>query len=214
MTDQLESKECRTCRAIGLVIAAILVGLITYYISKSAPIWVAILAFLILLAVGLWLVNLFCCRNETQAAPAAATPEATPEPAPEPAPAVEPEMAATPVAEPSIEPAATSDAADEDEGTDESARPEALAGPRDGKADDLKKIKGVGPKLEKLLNSLGFYHFDQVANWTAEEVAWVDANLEGFKGRVSRDGWVDQAKTLAEGGDTEFSKKVDKGDVY
>ncbi len=86
-------------------------------------------------------------------------------------------------------------------------RPAALEAARDGAADDLKKIKGVGPKLEALLNSLGFYHFDQVAGWTAEEVAWVDENLEGFKGRVTRDDWVAQAKILAAGGETEFSKR-------
>ena len=93
-------------------------------------------------------------------------------------------------------------------------KPTALDGPRDGAADDLKAIKGVGPKLEALLHSLGFFHFDQIAAWTAAEVGWVDENLEGFKGRVSRDNWVDQAKTLAAGGETEFSKKVKKGDVY
>ena len=79
------------------------------------------------------------------------------------------------------------------------ARPAALKAARGGRADDLKLIKGVGPKLEKLLNSLGFFHFDQVAAWTGSEVAWVDDNLEGFKGRVSRDGWVAQAKRLAKG---------------
>jgi len=99
------------------------------------------------------------------------------------------------------------------EGTDEGTRPAALDGPRGGTADDLKRIKGVGPKLEKVCNSLGFYHFDQIAAWTADEIAWVDANLEGFRGRVTRDAWVDQAKTLATGGDTEFSKRVDDGDV-
>lgn len=93
-------------------------------------------------------------------------------------------------------------------------RPEALKGPIDGKADNLKEIKGIGPKLEKLCNSLGFYHFDQIAKWTPEEVAWVDDNLEGFKGRVTRDTWVAQAKILAAGGDTEFSKRVEDGDVY
>lgn len=87
-------------------------------------------------------------------------------------------------------------------------RPEALETARDGKADDLKLIKGVGPKLEKLCNSLGFFHFDQIAAWTADEVAWVDANLEGFKGRVTRDEWVAQAKILASGGETEFSKRA------
>ena len=101
-------------------------------------------------------------------------------------------------------------AADDSPGT----KPTTLSAARDGKADDLKQIKGVGPKLEKVCNSLGFYHFDQIAAWTADEVAWVDANLEGFKGRVTRDDWVAQAKVLAEGGSTEFSKKVKKGDVY
>jgi NADH-quinone oxidoreductase subunit E len=77
--------------------------------------------------------------------------------------------------------------------------PQKLDGPRGGVADDLKRIKGIGPKLEQLCHSLGFFHFDQVANWTDEEVAWVDANLEGFKGRVTRDQWVAQAKELAKG---------------
>jgi len=87
-------------------------------------------------------------------------------------------------------------------------KPAVLAEARDGKADDLKMIKGVGPKLEKLLHSMGFFHFDQVANWTAEELAWVDHNLEGFKGRASRDEWVAQAKLLATGQETEFSKRA------
>ncbi len=78
-------------------------------------------------------------------------------------------------------------------------RPAALAGPRGGKADDLKLIKGVGPKLEALCNRLGFWHFDQIANWTPAEVAWVDDNLEGFKGRVSREDWITQARDLAAG---------------
>ncbi|MEL7149675.1 MAG: hypothetical protein AAGK71_03015 [Pseudomonadota bacterium] len=100
------------------------------------------------------------------------------------------------------------------EGTDEGTRPTGLDAPRDGKADNLKEIKGIGPKLEKLCNRLGFWHFDQVAAWTSDEVAWVDANLEGFKGRVTRDQWVEQAKVLAAGGSTEFSKRVEDGDVY
>ncbi|MCK0148763.1 NADH-quinone oxidoreductase subunit E [Marivita sp. S6314] len=93
-------------------------------------------------------------------------------------------------------------------------KPATLSEAREGGADDLKQIKGVGPKLEQLCNDLGFYHFDQIASWTADEVAWVDQNLKGFKGRVSRDNWVEQAKTLASGGETEFSSRVKKGDVY
>ncbi|SEK36323.1 Predicted 5' DNA nuclease, flap endonuclease-1-like, helix-3-turn-helix (H3TH) domain [Roseovarius azorensis] len=93
-------------------------------------------------------------------------------------------------------------------------RPEGLSAPRDGQADDLKQIKGIGPKLEQLCHGLGFYHFDQIAGWGPQEVAWVDANLKGFKGRVSRDNWVEQARTLAAGGETEFSRRVEGGDVY
>jgi predicted flap endonuclease-1-like 5' DNA nuclease len=100
------------------------------------------------------------------------------------------------------------------EGSEEGTKPATLTAAREGGPDNLKEIKGVGPKLEKMLHTMGFYHFDQIANWTADEVAWVNANLEGFKGRVTRDNWVEQAKILASGGETEFSKRVDKGDVY
>ncbi|MEM9319800.1 MAG: NADH:ubiquinone oxidoreductase [Pseudomonadota bacterium] len=143
---------------------------------------------------------------------AAPTAEAAPAPAPEPAPAPAPTPAPEPEPEPA--PAAAPAPAPEPVAEADATRPEALDGPRGGVADDLKRIKGVGPKMEKLCNSLGFYHFDQISSWTPAEVAWVDANLEGFKGRVTRDNWVEQAKLLASGGETEFSKKVDKGDVY
>ena len=46
------------------------------------------------------------------------------------------------------------------------------------------------------MHKLGFYHFDQIAAWSAAEIAWVDDNLEGFKGRVTRDRWVAQAKMI------------------
>ncbi len=78
----------------------------------------------------------------------------------------------------------------------DSARPTGMSAPRDGTADDLKKITGIGPKLEAVLNDMGYWHFDQIADWTEAEVTWVDENLEGFKGRVSRDNWVAQARAL------------------
>ncbi|WP_243405010.1 endonuclease [Pelagivirga sediminicola] len=78
-------------------------------------------------------------------------------------------------------------------------KPKTLDAPRAGGADDLKRIKGIGPKLETMLNGMGFYHYDQIANWTEAEIAWVDRNLTGFKGRASRDEWVRQAVTLARG---------------
>ncbi|MBC9245397.1 NADH-quinone oxidoreductase subunit E [Paracoccus sp. 11-3] len=93
-------------------------------------------------------------------------------------------------------------------------RPEGLDAARDSGADDLKLINGVGPKLEEMLNRLGFWHFDQVAAWGPEELAWVDQNLEGFKGRASRDDWVAQAKILATGGETEFSKRAEDDGRY
>ncbi len=141
------------------------------------------------------------------------SPASEPEPAPatppvsavEDAPAPEPEPA--PESEPAPEPAPAAATAPVD---GPGKKPATLTEARDGKADNLKLIKGVGPKLEKLCNTLGFYHFDQIAAWTAEEVAWVDQNLEGFKGRVTRDTWVEQARILAEGGETEFSARSKK----
>ncbi|WP_345741666.1 endonuclease [Roseovarius nanhaiticus] len=96
----------------------------------------------------------------------------------------------------------------------EGKKPETLSAPRGGKADDLKMIKGVGPKLEIMLHGMGFYHYDQIANWSEEEIAWVDQNLQGFKGRATRDDWKGQAKTLASGGTTEFSSRASKGDLH
>ncbi len=79
------------------------------------------------------------------------------------------------------------------------SKPKALKSARGGKPDDLKIIIGIGPKLEILCHKLGFFHFDQLAAWTDAEIAWVDDNLEGFKGRVTRDKWVEQARALAAG---------------
>ncbi|MCA0905200.1 NADH-quinone oxidoreductase subunit NuoE [Ruegeria marisrubri] len=92
-------------------------------------------------------------------------------------------------------------------------QPETLTAARDGKADDLKLLKGVGPKLEETLNELGFYHYDQIAAWTPEHVAWVDARLK-FKGRIERDGWIEQAAKLAAGEETEFAKRAKEDGTY
>ncbi|MGI9499217.1 MAG: hypothetical protein ACR2P3_04210, partial [Geminicoccaceae bacterium] len=88
----------------------------------------------------------------------------------------------------------------------EGVRPEALPQARDGVADNLKKISGVGPKLEKTLNGLGIFHFTQIASFTPDNVTWVDRHLR-FKGRIERENWIEQAKTLAAGGETEFSRR-------
>jgi NADH-quinone oxidoreductase subunit E len=70
---------------------------------------------------------------------------------------------------------------------------------RKGGADDLKLIWGVGPKMELLLQSMGFFHFDQIAAWSDENLRYVDRRLEGFKGRARRDDWIGQARKLATG---------------
>lgn len=78
--------------------------------------------------------------------------------------------------------------------------PERLSAPRKGRADDLKEIEGIGPAMEKLCNEMGFYHFDQIASWSDADVAWVDANMKTFKGRIVRDRWVAQAKLIGSEG--------------
>ncbi len=62
-------------------------------------------------------------------------------------------------------------------------------------ADDLKKISGVGPALEEKLHGFGVYTYQQIVDWTPENIAAFD-DLLSFKGRIERDNWQDQAKTL------------------
>jgi predicted flap endonuclease-1-like 5' DNA nuclease len=80
------------------------------------------------------------------------------------------------------------------------AGPLRLTAARGGKADNLQEIEGIGPAMEKLVNALGFYHFDQIATWSDADIAVVDAEMKSFKGRIARDRWVPQAKLIvAEG---------------
>ena len=76
-----------------------------------------------------------------------------------------------------------------------------------GAPDNLELLKGVGPKLASLLASLGVTRFDQIAAWTAREIAEVDGYLGSFKGRIDRDNWVDQAGLLARGDKAGFEAK-------
>lgn len=75
-------------------------------------------------------------------------------------------------------------------------KPPTLPGARDGKPDDLKQIKGIGPKIEASLYALGIFHIDQIAAWSKANADWVDAQL-AFKGRIRRERWVEQAADLA-----------------
>jgi predicted flap endonuclease-1-like 5' DNA nuclease len=165
----------------------------------------AFLAILIGLIVAIILFVGFHRKDEAPrgAAPAAPVVHAAPKVMAEAAPVAQVMTAAAPVAAPVAAPA-----------TGATRKPESLTAARGGKADDLKIIKGIGPKLEELCHKLGFYHFDQVANWTADEVAWVDENLEGFKGRVTRDRWVPQAKAIVSMGPTEFLRRLEQGEEF
>ncbi|EEW26473.1 hypothetical protein [Rhodobacter ferrooxidans] len=157
--------------------------------------------------VGAVLAVLFC-RGSARPVPAAAVTHA---PVAEPAAAPMAAVAAMPQAAP----AAAVKAAPAVEAAPKAAAPKAekpaakpkkadgplrLDAPRGGKADDLKEIEGIGPALEKLCNSLGFYHFDQIAAWTDADVAWVDQNMAKFKGRIVRDKWVAQARLIGSEG--------------
>ena len=89
-------------------------------------------------------------------------------------------------------------------------RPKGLPGARDGKPDKLQMISGVGPKLEKTLHGLGFFHFDQIAAWGKDQVEWVDEHLR-YKGRIERDEWIAQAKLLAADDLEQFNKLYGPG---
>jgi predicted flap endonuclease-1-like 5' DNA nuclease len=77
---------------------------------------------------------------------------------------------------------------------------------------DLKRIRGIGVLIERRLNAMQIATYEQIANWTAEDIERVSRMLD-FKGRIERENWVEQARILASGGATEFSRRVDRGDV-
>jgi predicted flap endonuclease-1-like 5' DNA nuclease len=80
----------------------------------------------------------------------------------------------------------------------EGDKPELFEEPRGGQADDLKLISGIGPKLEQKLNSVGIWHYDQIASWTQKEIDWVNAAIS-FHGRIERENWGAQARALQQG---------------
>ena len=133
-------------------------------------------------------------RGEATVAPA---PQATPAPAASASIAAEPAQSSTM----------------SDMGYLRSVRSEALVDPetvrplRPGSGiDDLKRIRGIGVLIEKKLNSLGITHYEQVANWTGADIERI-SNILDFKGRIERENWIEQARILATGGQTEFSRR-------
>ena len=190
--------ECKLTGGLWSLVVALIAAGVAWFFFDFWPV-VAVI-FIVVFALG-FVLTLFMCHARTvargdvdQRAVDIARKEmgmASPADAPieEPAPEVE----AAPEPEPKAPEPVHEDHAGEEAGEGE-AKPELLTEARGGVADDLKKIKGVGPKLEKELNAAGVFHFDQIASWTAEEIYWADNHLVSFKGRVSRDNWVEQAK--------------------
>jgi NADH-quinone oxidoreductase subunit E len=106
-----------------------------------------------------------------------------------------------------VAPAAEAKAEAEPDGTGAKAKPTPTAKvvplrvikkERAPAADDLKKISGLGPKLEKVLNGMGIRTFAEIAKWTEAEMREIDDKL-GLDNRVLRDNWASQAKALLEG---------------
>ncbi|MER5170488.1 hypothetical protein [Thioclava kandeliae] len=102
--------------------------------------------------------------------------------------------------------------AEAEEASGEGVAPVGLEAPRGGQADDLKLIEGIGPKLEERLNAWGIWHYDQIAGWGPDEVAYADANVPRFKGRCTRDKWVEQAKVIAQEGKDAFLERAKTND--
>ncbi|OOY25227.1 hypothetical protein BMI91_02040 [Thioclava sediminum] len=109
-------------------------------------------------------------------------------------------------------PAAKSAAGQPEAAEGDGKKPRGLKQPRKAGADDLKKIEGVGPKLEETLNGWGIYHYDQIAKWGPEEIAYADQNVPRFKGRCTRDKWVSQAKIIVEDGMDAFLERAKTND--
>ncbi|MFD1913455.1 NADH-quinone oxidoreductase subunit E [Halodurantibacterium flavum] len=97
-------------------------------------------------------------------------------------------------AEAKARPEATEPAKAADRASGAGVKPVTLSSPRPDQREDLTLLDGIGPDEQAALNALGVWHLDQIAAWTPEELEWVDANLQGFGGRATRDGWVAVAK--------------------
>lgn len=156
------------------------------YLYLFFQIWVWILISFILGWIAHWF---FCCRGKDEIEANASTSDHKNTLISESAPAVA-------VATPTV---------------DEAWKPHGFSSPPES-IDDLKRIKGVGPVIEKTLNGLGVYQFEQITKWDDNNTSWVE-NFLAFPGRIAREDWIEQSKTLGAGGTTEFAKRVDKGDV-
>ncbi len=134
-------------------------------------------------------------------------PEIVPAPAPERVPAPQPEVEPAQEPEPKPDPAPEFEPEPAPEPGPEPETAPSIAGDR---ADDLARIKGLGPKLQALLPTLGITTFDQIAALTDDDLAQLDSQLGPFAGRPAKDNWVEQAQFLASGDVSGFEAKFGK----
>ncbi|MEL6220678.1 MAG: hypothetical protein AAFR79_19860 [Pseudomonadota bacterium] len=109
------------------------------------------------------------------------------------------DAAASEPAETAAEPTPEPDPVETEPESEPAPPPSNLYLERPDHVDNLQEIKGVGPKMEAVLNSKGVYQFAQIAAFTAEDLTWLDKATGSFPGRAARDGWVTQAKERAGG---------------
>ena len=179
MSTENDTSMLNTCNAVCWILA-FAAGL---FIASVCVYWVglhglvsAVIGLVALLGAGYLFPQVFCTGSDAvPAEPVAPTPAATS------AAPVMPEVVAEPVPE-----------------VTKSVGKPKLYGAAPDNIDDLKVISGVGPALEKKLNDLGVYRFEQIASWKKADIEWVDDQLK-FRGRIERDDWVKQAKKLAKG---------------
>lgn len=208
---------------VGLVVAVLqwLPGLAGHYL-ETALLFVG--SYIVGCFLGSWLASLRATQpleaDSKAAAPApqpSSIPVSTPAPSPAPAPvpaspkpvSVAPAPAASPVASPvsaSVVPGPVS-GEHEHPGKRPPAAARASIAP-----DDLKRISGIGHVNEEKLNELGIWTFGQIAAWTHENAEWVGSYM-AFPGRIEREDWIGQAGQLARGQETEFSRRVERGEV-
>lgn len=176
-----QTEQQNTCALVSWVVAAV-AGVIVFFLLKPAMALMLALILAVVATLGLAMLfkKVFCSGADTAMAQAPAPAPAHAGQAPE-ADAEAPAQEEAPVVE-ATEP--EEEAAEVETGVAEAA------------PDDLKKLKGVGPALEKKLHDAGVTSFAQIAAWGPEDVAEMDEKLS-FKGRITRDDWIGQAKDLA-----------------
>ena len=91
-------------------------------------------------------------------------------------------------------------------------KPLILTSPKPTGKDELIKIKGINSKIESDLNNLGIYHFEQISKWSSKNCEWIEEFLL-LPGVARGNHWVEQAKVLQSGRDTEYSLQIEKGEV-